>query len=349
MHEQRKSEHLHIGLQEDLESQQVSSGFERYRLVHEALPDVNLRDVDTSIDFLGRRLDAPILLSAMTGGTTQAELINRRLAEAAQESRACLALGSQRAAIEDPTLASTYRVRNLAPDIPILANLGAVQLNHGYGLDECQRAIEMVRADALVLHLNPLQEALQADGDTRFHGLLARIETICRRLGAPVIVKEVGWGISERTARRLAEAGVAAIDVAGAGGSSFAQVEVYRAKNDYQRNVAQAFVDWGIPTAESLAMAQRGAPDIPIIASGGIRDGIQIAKAVAMGAELCGIAAPFLRAAADSVSTVMDLIRLLNDQLRIAMFACGAADLWELRGKPLLEAVEQGSSGPTRR
>jgi len=335
MHQQRKSDHIRINLQENVDGQRISTGFERYRLPHRALPDLNLEDVHTSITLLGKHLAAPLLISSMTGGTPEARVINQRLAEAAQAAGIGMGLGSQRAAIEDSALADTYRVRRVAPDILLMANLGAVQLNYGYGPDECRRAVEMIGADALILHLNPLQEALQPEGDTRFAGLLSKIEEVCRTLEIPVIVKEVGWGISERAARRLADAGVAAIDVAGAGGSSWSQVEMHRATTDRQRRVAAAFADWGIPTAESLLMARRGAPELPIIASGGIRDGIQMAKAVALGATACGIAGPFLRAADESAAAVAELIAVLVAQLRIAMFAAGAADIQALRHTPI--------------
>lgn len=339
MHQQRKSDHLRINLQEDVNSKHVSTGFERYRFVHCALPDLNLEDVDTSTTLLGKRLAVPLLISSMTGGTPEARAINERLAEAAQAAGIGMGVGSQRAAIEDLSLADTYRVRHVAPDILLFANLGAVQLNYGYGPDECRRAVEMIQADALILHLNPLQEALQPEGNTRFTGLLTKIETICRALDVPVVVKEVGWGLSEQVARRLAGIGVAALDVAGAGGSSWSEVEMHRATNEHERRVAAAFAGWGIPTVESLLAARRGAPDLPIIASGGIRDGIQIAKALALGATACGVAGPFLHAAVQSTAAVAEVISTLTAQLRAAMFAAGIADIPALRHASL-QAVD---------
>ncbi len=336
MHQQRKSDHIRINLQEDVNFKHVSTGFERYHFVHCALPGCNLEDVDTSATLLDKRLAAPLIISSMTGGTPEASAVNQRLAEAAQAAGVGMGLGSQRAAIEDPALADTYCVRHIAPSILLLANLGAVQLNRGYGPDECRRAVEMVGADALILHLNPLQEALQPEGETDFAGLLSRIELVCRALEVPVVVKEVGWGISEQVARQLADAGVTAIDVAGAGGVSWSQVEMHRATTERQRQVAAAFADWGIPTAESLQMACRGAPGLPIIASGGLRDGIQIAKAIALGAAACGIAGPFLRAASRSTAAVAELIAVLMTQLRVAMFAVGAADIPALQRAPII-------------
>lgn len=336
MHQQRKSDHIRINLQEDVDFKHVSTGFERYRFIHCALPGFNLADVDTSTTLLGKRLAAPLLISSMTGGTPEASTINQQLAEAAQAAGIGMGLGSQRAAIEDPLLADTYRVRHVAPDILLLANLGAIQLNYGYGPDECRRAVEIVEADGLILHLNPLQEALQPDGDTHFAGLLSKIEAVCQALEVPVVVKEVGWGLSERVARQLADAGVAALDVAGAGGSSWSQVEMHRATTEHERRVAAAFADWGIPTAESLLMAHRGAPGLPIIASGGIRDGIHMAKAIALGAAACGVAGPFLRAASESTVAVTELIAMLVTQLRVAMFAAGAADIPALQRAPIV-------------
>jgi isopentenyl-diphosphate delta-isomerase len=338
MHQQRKSEHIRINLQEDVAFKRLSTGFERYRFVHCALPAFNLEDVDTSISLLDNHLAAPFIISSMTGGTPEASVLNERLAEAAQDAGVGMGVGSQRAAIEEPTLADTYRVRHVAPDIFLMANLGAIQLNYGYGLDECRRAVEMIEADALVLHLNPLQEALQPEGEARFAGLLSKIEAVCRTLEAPVIAKEVGWGISEQVARQLADAGVAAIDVAGAGGSSWSQVEMHRATGEHERQVAAIFADWGISTAESLLMARRGAAGLPVLASGGIRDGVQVAKAIALGAAACGSAGPFLRAASESTSAVAELLAVLVTQLRVAMFAAGAADIPTLQNTPLYEA-----------
>ena len=335
MHQERKSDHIRINLQEDVEFKHVSTGFERYRFDHCALPDCNLDDVDTSTALLGKRLAIPLIISSMTGGTPEASAINQRLAEAAQAAGVGMGLGSQRVAIEEPSLAATFQVRHVAPDILLMANLGAAQLNYGYGVEHCRRAVDMVEADALILHLNPLQEALQPEGETRFAGLLSRIEAVCRALEIPVVVKEVGWGFSEPVARQLADAGVSAIDVSGAGGISWSQVEMHRATTERQRQVAAAFADWGIPTAESLRMVRRGAPALPIIASGGIRDGIQIAKAIALGAAACGVAGPFLRAANESTAAVTELIAVLATQLRVAMFAAGAAGVPALQRTPL--------------
>jgi isopentenyl-diphosphate delta-isomerase len=233
-------------------------------------------------------------------------------------------------------LAGTYRVRHVAPDVLLLANLGAVQLNYGYGVGECRAVVDMVEADALILHLNPLQEALQPNGNTDFTDLLPRIEAVCRALAVPVVVKEVGWGISEKVARQLADVGVAAIDVAGAGGTSWSQVEMHRAGSEHRKEVAAAFAGWGIPTAESLRIVRRGAAGLPVIASGGIRNGIHIAKAIALGATACGVAGPFLHAANQSTSAVARRIDVLLDQLRVAMFASGARDISALRNTPLM-------------
>jgi isopentenyl-diphosphate delta-isomerase len=272
----------------------------------------------------------------MTGGTGRAGAINQNLAQAAQARGIAMGLGSQRAALEDPALAPTYQVRHLAPDVLLFANLGAVQLNYRYGVDECRRAVEMIQADALILHLNPIQEAVQWGGDTNWAGLLKRIEQVCRALPVPVIGKEVGWGISETVARQLVGAGVAAIDVAGAGGTSWSEVEQHLTPDETMKRIACNFVDWGIPTAESLVMVRRAAPDLPVIASGGLRTGINAAKAIALGADAVGMASPFLKAATVSAVTVIATIDEITRTLRIAMFGIGAGSIAALKGTPYL-------------
>ncbi len=333
---QRKADHIRINLEENVQFPRLTTGLQRYRFVHQALPDLDLAAIDTTLSLFGRRLSAPLLISSMTGGTAEAQSINRALATAAQEHQIAMGLGSQRAAIEEPELAPTFQVRQVAPDILLFANLGAVQLNYGYGIEQCKRAVEMVEADALILHLNVLQEALQPEGDTRWSGLLRRIEQVCRALPVPVIAKEVGWGLSEQAASQLAGAGVAALDVAGSGGTSWSEVEYHRAPTTFHAQVARAFEDWGIPTATSLQMARRGAPEVPLIASGGLRDGVDIAKCIALGASLCGMAGPFLRAATQSPEALNELIRAIVAQLRIAMLCAGASSLEDLRSTPLL-------------
>lgn len=335
-HSSRKADHIRINLEEDVDFLQLTTGFERFHFVHEALPEIDLADVDTSITVFGKRLSAPILVSSMTGGTERAGMINRRLAEATQACGLAMGVGSQRSALEEPETAASFRVREYAPDALIFANLGAVQLNYGYGLDHCRRAVDMLEADALILHLNPLQEVVQAEGDTNWRDLLPKIAAICRALPVPVIAKEVGWGINPRTARRLIEAGISAIDVAGAGGTSWSQVEMHRAPTERLRRLAAAFRDWGTPTATSLAWvrqvrAEMNVPGLPIFASGGMRSGQEIAKAVALGADLVGLASPFLKRVMESTEAVVEEMEILEAEMRIAMFCAGVADVAALR------------------
>ena len=331
---ERKSDHIRINLEADVRSG-LTTGLERYRFEHQALPELNLEDVDTRISVFGHVLQVPILISSMTGGTPEAQRVNRHLAEAAQEVGVAMGVGSQRVALEHPERAASFQVRRWAPDILLFANLGAVQLNYGYTVDHCRRAVDMIEADGLILHLNPLQEALQPEGETRFAGLLKKIEAVCRALEVPVIVKEVGWGISARVARMLADAGVAAIDVAGAGGTSWSQVEMHRAPTEWHRRLAEVFVDWGIPTAESLVQVKQAVPHLPVFASGGLRTGVDLAKVLALGADLGGFAGPLLRPATLSTEAVVRELRLLEAQLRVTMFSVAAANLKALRQAPL--------------
>ncbi|MBN1679055.1 MAG: type 2 isopentenyl-diphosphate Delta-isomerase [Anaerolineae bacterium] len=334
--ERRKDDHIRINLDQRVQFPHLTTGLEYYRFMHQAVPELNFEEVDTHTVFLGKHLNSPLLISSMTGGTEHAEAINRTLAEAAQETGIAMGLGSQRAALENPALADTYNVRPVAPDILLFANLGAVQLNYGYGIDECRRAVDMIEADALILHFNALQEAVQPEGDGNFSGLLQRVEAVCAALDVPVIAKEVGWGFSPQAARQLADAGVSSIDVAGSGGTSWSEVEYYRAPTAQHANVTRCFADWGIPTADSIRYVREAVPDIAIIASGGLRNGLDVAKCIALGAELGGLAGPFLKAADQSLEAVRQLIWELSTQIRITMFASGAADIAALKQTPLL-------------
>ncbi len=336
--EQRKADHIRINLEEDV-SFRLTTGLEKYQFVHQAVPELNLAEIDTQTTVFGKTLKTPLLISSMTGGTQEAQQINRTLAAAAQQTGMAMGLGSQRAAVADATLAYTYEVRDVAPDILLFANLGAVQFNYGYGLAECQRAVEMCGADALILHFNVLQEAVQPEGDSNFASLLPKIEQVCRQIGVPVIAKEVGWGFSEQAARQLVNAGVAAIDVAGAGGTSWSQVEMYRAPTQRHARIAAAFLDWGIPTASSIRFCRAAAPGLPIFASGGIKNGIDIAKCIALGANLGGLAGEFLRAAVNGVEAVVELADTITTELKITMLCAGAKDLTALSHTPLYEDI----------
>lgn len=329
--ENRKSEHLRVCIEEDVEFQQLTNGLEKYRFTHCCLPELDRSDIELGTTFLGKSLKAPILISSMTGGTELAHLVNTRLATVAQRYGLAMGVGSQRIALEQPELAPTFAVRSLAPDILLLANLGAVQLNYGCGLEDCLKLVELLEADALILHLNPLQEWVQSEGDSNFKGLLAKIEQICAQLPVPVIAKEVGNGISAVMAKKLIEAGVAAIDVAGAGGTSWAKVESQRAKDNRQRHLGQVFADWGLPTAECITAIRSLNSTIPLIASGGLKNGLDIAKSIALGADLGGLARPFLVAAIESEAAVDELVKFLIAELEIVLFCTGNPNLSALK------------------
>jgi isopentenyl-diphosphate delta-isomerase len=328
--DQRKADHIKINLEQDVRSA-LTTGLENYHFVHEALPELDLNRIDTTLKLFDKQLSAPILISSMTGGTEEAETLNLRLAEAAQEMNIAMGVGSQRAAIEHPEQAKTFQVRRVASDILLFANLGAVQLNYDYGIGQCRRAVEMIQADALILHLNPLQEAVQDAGDTNFAGLANKIEEVCKQIEVPVIAKEVGWGISEGTAKLLANCGVSAIDVAGAGGTSWSQVEMHRAPDEFTRQLAATFVGWGSPTVESILNVKKAAPDMAIFASGGLKDGLDIAKCIALGAILGGMAGPFLKAAAVSTDKAVEMMKLTKRQIEVTMFAAGVGTLEGLK------------------
>ncbi len=328
---QRKTEHVRICLEEPVNGIGITTGLERYRFVHQALPDIDYRDIDLATAWLGKPVRTPLLISSMTGGSSHTASINRRLAVVAEARGWAMGVGSVRAAVENPGVADTFQMRDLAPTIPMFANLGAVQLNMGMGADECRRAVELVQADGLILHLNALQEVFQPEGDLNFAGLLHRIEEVCRALEVPVGVKEVGWGIAADTAKQLAEVGVAFIDVAGAGGTSWSQVEKMRLPDPIRRQAAEAFADWGIPTAESVRQVRAALPDHMVVASGGLRTGVDAAKALALGANAAGFGRSLLAAAADSETAVDAVLAQVETELRIAMFGIGARTIEQLR------------------
>lgn len=321
----RKAEHIRLALDERM--QLGASAFDEYRFGHEALPEIDMAEIDTSVEFLGRRLAAPLLISCMTGGTEAAGAINRNLAAGAERTGVAVGVGSQRKALEDPAQADTFRVREVAPSAPLLANLGAVQLNYGMGVRECRQAVDMIQADALVLHLNPLQEAIQPEGQCNFAGLLPKIGEVVRGVGVPVVAKEVGSGLSARTARALAEQGVRILDTAGVGGTSWARIEAARAGD---AEIGEIFAGWGLPTPRSIQEI-RQVPDVTVIASGGIRNGLDAAKAIALGADLVGMAWPFLAPALESPDKVADKVRRFVQELKICLFCLGMRTVAELR------------------
>jgi isopentenyl-diphosphate delta-isomerase len=329
----RKAEHIQLAL--DQRMQLGHSFFDDYRFEPEACPEIDIEEIDTSVEFLGRRLAAPLLISSMTGGTEMAGRINRNLAEGAERTGIAVGLGSQRKALEDPAKADTFRVREVAPSVVLLANLGAVQLNYGMGVRECRQAVDMIGADALILHLNALQEAIQPEGQCNFSGLLPKIGEVVREVGVPVVVKEIGCGISETTARALASQGVRIVDTAGVGGTSWARIEAQRAGD---LEIGELFAGWGLPTPESVRQVRR-VEGLTVIASGGVRNGLDAAKAIALGAGLAGFAHPFLAPAMESAERVADKVRRTVRELKICMFCLGVKTIAELQRTKLLKGL----------
>jgi len=328
--QQRKKEHLELCLDTDSVTNSSGTGLDRYRFLHNALPELDIAELDLSTTFLGKRIKAPILISSMTGGFDLARKINRNLAAAAQELGLAMGVGSQRVALEEPAVANSFQVRDVAPDILLLSNLGAVQLNYGYTVDHCRRAVEMIHADALILHLNVLQEAVQPEGNRNFKGLTEKIANICRNLDLPVVAKEVGNGISAEVAVKLRGAGVAAIDVAGKGGTSWYSVEAQRAAKK-GKPAETTFANWGIPTEEALVAVRQAVPDLQIVASGGIRSGLDIAKSIALGADLAAFGQPLLASALESSDKVIEFLGGIIYEIKVAMLCVGAPDLTALK------------------
>lgn len=340
----RKSQHLDIVLRGDVGARGVTTGLDAIRFEHVALPEMAIGDVDLSTTFLNRRLGAPLLVSSMTGGPERADGINRAIAEAAQSLKIAFGVGSQRVALESDTAALSRggfgrHLRDAAPDVPILANFGAAQLAGWDGPDMARRAVDMIGADALIVHLNPLQEVVQPEGDRDWRGVLDKLEALQRGSEVPVIVKEVGAGISGAVARRLWDAGIRIIDVAGAGGTSWAAVEAERARDARAKAIAAPFRDWGIPTAKAIGAVRAACPSATIIASGGLKDGLDVAKSIRLGADLAGFAGGILEAALGGGEVLAERLGIVVEQLRIACFCTGSRSLADLRQARLVEAV----------
>lgn len=335
-----KQRHIDACLTEAVEYSR-SAGFERFEFVNEALPELSLVELDLSSSLAGKRLRAPLMVAPMTGGTARGQAINRRLAAVAERFGLAFGVGSQRVALESPERAEFFRVRDVAPSVPVFANLGAAQFARTYGAAEARRAIEMIRADVLFVHFNALQEAVQG-GDRDFRDLARRLTQLCRELaddGIPVFAREVCFGMSGATAKRLVDCGVAGIDCSGAGGTSWAKVEAYCARTERGRELGLKFGEWGIPTSEAIVEVRGALPSVPLIASGGLRSGIDLAKAIALGADVGAMARPFLLAAHAGEEAVVRLVENVLEELRICMFATGSGSVAELRGK--LRAVER--------
>ncbi len=330
----RKLDHLKICLNREVQSRTKTTAFEDIHLVHQALPDTDLGSVDLSIELSGKKLSAPIIIAGMTGGTRRALKINASLAEAAEKLKLGMGVGSQRAALENPDQATSFTVtRDKAPTALLIANIGYAQLAKGYGVKDAAKAVEMIKADILAVHLNPLHEAVQVEGDTDFRNAVKHIQEITQTLEVPVIAKETGAGISAEAAKMLEEAGVTAIDIGGAGGTSWAAVEFYRAGRGLKKELGSTFWEWGIPTAISLVEVKK-TTNLKVIATGGIRNGKEAAKAIALGADAIGLALPLLRPAAISSAKVEERLKQLISELRVAAFLTGARNIPELKGVP---------------
>jgi isopentenyl-diphosphate delta-isomerase len=332
---QRKKDGIDIPLQKNVQARTTSTYLEHVKLVHNALPEIDYDNIDLSTLFLGRKFSAPLIIDSMTGGTDEATVINGRLGELAEKYGFGMGLGSQRAGLKSEELAATYAIaRKNAPNAFLIANIGGAQLAKGLTVDDARKIVKMIRANALVVHLNPLQELVQPEGEPKYAGVLARISELVKNMDVPVIVKEVGAGISREAAAKLEMAGVAAINVAGAGGTSWAGVEKVRAemvKNDIKRHLGDLFWDWGIPTAASLVQVRR-AVRLPLIASGGLRNGLEVAKCMALGASMAAMAYPFLRAASQSRESLFAFADTLLAELKSTMFLVGAENVQSLAG-----------------
>lgn len=336
--EKRKVDHIRICSTEKTQAHLTSAGFENIFFVHNAIPEIGLSDIDTSILFFDCKLSSPIIMAAMTGGTKEAIKINSNLAEAAEKLGLAMGVGSQRAAIEDPSQIYSFKiVREKAPTAFLMANIGCAQLADEYGVNEVMKAIEMIDANALAIHFNPLHEAVQVEGQTDFSRALKKIKEISQSIEIPIIAKETGGGISAEVAKKLEESGVKGIDVGGAGGTSWAAVEYYRARDAEKehKRLGLTFWDWGIPTAISVVETVNST-SLATIATGGVRTGVDVAKALALGATAAGIASPLLKPAISSARRVEEELNILIRELKLAMYLTGVRSISELQKVPLV-------------
>jgi len=331
---QRKLDGLKVPLNKEVQAKTTSTYLEYVQLVHNALPELNFDEIDTSTTFLNHKFAAPLIIDSMTGGTPEAAKINERLAETAEELGLGMGLGSQRAGLKSKELAETYSIaREHAPNTFLIANIGGAQLAKGLTIDEAKQIIDMINANALVVHLNPLQELIQPEGEPQFKGVYQKIADLVKSLSVPVIVKEVGAGISKEVAFKLQLIGVNAINVAGSGGTSWAGVEKLRAESmgdELKVHLGEMFWDWGIPTAASLIEVKK-AVQLPLVASGGLRNGLEVAKCLTIGADMCAMAFPFLKQAAASKEAVVQFANLLLNELKSTMYLVGAKDVKALK------------------
>src|SRR5690625_4502534 len=329
----RKTEHIRLCLTENVEGVNKSTGLEGISFIHNALPEIDFADITLETSFLNKQLQAPFLVSSMTGGSELATKINMNLAKASEEKGWAIGLGSTRALVESDAHEESFLIRDYAPSVPLIANLGAVQLNYGNGVDACHKIIDRTKADSIVIHLNSLQEVVKDDGDLNFSNLLTKIEEICHALDVPVGVKEVGFGIDGTVAKQLHNVGISYIDVAGAGGTSWSQVEKLRSEDPLKKAAAEAFNNWGLPTKDCIVSVKSKLDDVPIVASGGMKTGVDAAKAITIGADIVGYARQLLQAATESTESVMQMMEQIELEIKMKMFGICALTIDEFKKK----------------
>lgn len=335
----RKADHIRLCLSEESQFDQVDTGFDAFRFSHCALPEMKPEDVVLDVEIFGKSIAAPLMVSSMTGGPADGARINENIACAVAKLNLGMGIGSQRIALVQPDTIESFKIRPHAPHIPLFANIGAVQLNYGFGVQEAQAAVDMLKADGLFLHLNALQEVIQPEGDTDFSGLLSKIEALIKQVNFPILIKECGCGISGDLAKTLYDIGVQGIDVSGAGGTSWSKVEAQRAQDSIQGRLGMRFANWGIPTADSIVEIREQNPTGFIIASGGIRNGIDAAKALALGADVVSLAQPVLQAALQGADEVVEVLNQFILEIQTVCFLTGARNVKALKTKSKLRRI----------